>query len=197
MRPHIESLPRGRCLHTVGRLPRTLPSRPYGLQTEAHRPSLNLQSNAPFLGQKRWVTKQHLSRAENARLEWARMAEEIKDGKRLSFLQHLESRGLVHDVVGFVSIPAMVCLCGYVGEICVLLLTLLIINFRDRDLLNRIFTERRVGMYAGVDPTGPSLHVGHMLPLMILAWGYVWGLPVTFLVSYCKVKDWLSLWRRG
>lgn len=43
-----------------------------------------------------------------------------------------------------------------------------------------------MGMYAGVDPTGPSLHIGHMLPLMILAWGYVWGLPVTFLVSYCK-----------
>lgn len=42
-------------------------------------------------------------------------------------------------------------------------------------------------MYAGVDPTGPSLHVGHMLPFMILAWGYVWGLPVTFLVSYSSL----------
>lgn len=38
-------------------------------------------------------------------------------------------------------------------------------------------------MYAGVDPTAPSMHVGHMLPFMVLAWGYVWGLPVTFLVS--------------
>lgn len=38
-------------------------------------------------------------------------------------------------------------------------------------------------MYAGVDPTAPSLHVGHMLPFMVLAWGYVWGLPVTWVVS--------------
>lgn len=56
-------------------------------------------------------------------------------------------------------------------------------NCRERDLLHRIFTEKRVGVYVGVDPTGPSLHVGHMLPLMVLAWGYVWGLPVHFLVS--------------
>lgn len=54
---------------------------------------------------------------------------------------------------------------------------------RDRKQLNDILTNKRVGMYAGVDPTGPSLHVGHVLPFMILAWGYVWGLPVTWLVS--------------
>lgn len=53
----------------------------------------------------------------------------------------------------------------------------------DRDVLNNLFIEKRVGMYAGVDPTAPSLHVGHMLPFMVLAWGYAWGLPVTFLVS--------------
>ncbi|KAL3436954.1 hypothetical protein BDV09DRAFT_183913 [Aspergillus tetrazonus] len=54
---------------------------------------------------------------------------------------------------------------------------------RDRDLLHRVFTEKRVGIYAGVDPTAPSMHVGHMLPFMVLAWGYVWGLPVTFLLG--------------
>lgn len=53
----------------------------------------------------------------------------------------------------------------------------------ERDVLHRLFTEKRVGIYCGVDPTAPSLHVGHMLPFMVLAWGYVWGLPVTFLVS--------------
>lgn len=74
------------------------------------------------------------------------------------------------------------------------MLTLWSCRFRDRDLLHKLFTEKRVGLYAGVDPTGPSLHVGHMLPFMILAWGYVWGLPVTFLVSYrgpdgCDLQD--------
>jgi tyrosyl-tRNA synthetase len=54
---------------------------------------------------------------------------------------------------------------------------------RDRDLLRRLFVEKRAGLYVGVDPTAPSLHVGHMLPFMVLAWAYVSGLPVTFLVG--------------
>lgn len=54
---------------------------------------------------------------------------------------------------------------------------------RERELLHRVFTEKRAGIYVGIDPTAPSMHVGHMLPFMVLAWGYVWGLPVTFLVS--------------
>lgn len=54
---------------------------------------------------------------------------------------------------------------------------------RERDLLHKVFTEKRVGLYAGVDPTAPSLHIGHMLPFMVLAWAYVWGLPVFFLVG--------------
>ena len=50
-------------------------------------------------------------------------------------------------------------------------------------MLHKVFTEKRAGMYAGIDPTAPSMHVGHILPFMVLAWGYVWGLPVAFLVS--------------
>ena len=57
------------------------------------------------------------------------------------------------------------------------------LNCRERDLLHRVFTEKRAGIYVGIDPTAPSMHVGHMLPFMVLAWGYVWGLPVTFLVG--------------
>jgi tyrosyl-tRNA synthetase len=90
---------------------------------------------------------------KEAEEEWAEFAKQIKAGKRKSFVEHLEERGLIHDVVG------------------------------ERDLLHRVFTEKRVGMYAGIDPTAPSMHVGHMLPFMVLAWGYVWGLPVTFLLG--------------
>jgi tyrosyl-tRNA synthetase len=32
--------------------------------------------------------------------EWAEFAKEIKAGTRLNFAQHLEKRGLIHDVVG-------------------------------------------------------------------------------------------------
>ncbi|KAL4804301.1 hypothetical protein BDV18DRAFT_142915 [Aspergillus unguis] len=103
--------------------------------------------------QKRCITQQYLRRMEEAKKEWAGFAQEIKKGERKSFIQHLEDRELLNDTIG------------------------------ERDLLHNLFTEKRVGLYAGVDPTGPSLHVGHMLPFMVLAWGYVWGLPVTFLLG--------------
>ncbi|KAJ5225243.1 Tyrosine--tRNA ligase [Penicillium chermesinum] len=105
------------------------------------------------LEQKRWITQAWLARQEEGRKEWARHAEEIKNGTRKSFVEHLEERGLIHDVVG------------------------------ERDLLHRLFTEKRTGLYVGIDPTAPSMHVGHMLPFMVLAWAYVWGLPVTFLLG--------------
>ncbi|KAL9621160.1 MAG: hypothetical protein Q9160_004411 [Pyrenula sp. 1 TL-2023] len=44
-------------------------------------------------------------------------------------------------------------------------------------------TERRVGAYVGVDPTAPSLHVGHMIPFMALAWMYIYGYSAHFLLG--------------
>jgi tyrosyl-tRNA synthetase len=44
---------------------------------------------------------------EEARLDWLRRAKEIKDGKRQSFIEHLESRGLIHDVVGCVALDSL------------------------------------------------------------------------------------------
>lgn len=43
--------------------------------------------------------------------------------------------------------------------------------------------QKRIGVYVGVDPTAPSLHVGHLLPFMALFWMYIHGYPVTLLVS--------------
>lgn len=63
-----------------------------------------------------------------------------------------------------------------------------ILSHSERELLHKVFTEKRAGIYVGIDPTAPSMHVGHMLPFMVLAWGYVWGLPVTFLVRSRKVR---------
>lgn len=42
--------------------------------------------------------------------------------------------------------------------------------------------ERRVGAYVGIDPTAPSLHVGHLVPLMALFWMYVHGFHSVTLV---------------
>ena len=54
---------------------------------------------------------------------------------------------------------------------------------RDRDELDHLLTHKRVGVYCGVDPTAPSLHVGHMVPFMVLGWMYIYGYHSTFLVG--------------
>ena len=43
--------------------------------------------------------------------------------------------------------------------------------------------NKRVGAYVGLDPTAPSLHVGHLLPLMSLFWMYVSGFHAVTLVT--------------
>jgi len=55
-------------------------------------------------------------------------------------------------------------------------------NDSGRDELDQLLTQKRVGVYCGVDPTAPSLHVGHMVPFMVLAWMYIHGYHSTFLV---------------
>ncbi|KAF2132221.1 tyrosyl-tRNA synthetase-like protein [Dothidotthia symphoricarpi CBS 119687] len=62
-----------------------------------------------------------------------------------SILGVLEERGFVKDVAG------------------------------GRQTLDWLLTEKRIGAYVGVDPTAPSLHVGHLLPLMALYWMYFHG----------------------
>ncbi|KAJ5090660.1 Tyrosine--tRNA ligase [Penicillium argentinense] len=157
MRPRAAPLPRAPCRSV--RAPRA----PSGARTFAPasqtnplrdtRPAVYFQQSACTPQQKRFITQQWLKRMQDGKNEWARHAVEIKEGKRKSFAAHLEERGLIHDVVG------------------------------ERELLHQLFTEKRAGIYVGIDPTAPSMHVGHMLPFMVLAWGYVWGLPVTFLLG--------------
>ncbi|KAK4555149.1 tyrosyl-tRNA synthetase [Recurvomyces mirabilis] len=45
----------------------------------------------------------------------------------------------------------------------------------DRNTLDKLLRRRQVGFYAGIDPTAPSLHLGHLLPLMVLFWLYHHG----------------------
>ncbi len=39
----------------------------------------------------------------------------------------------------------------------------------DFEKLDEIMSEKKISFYAGFDPTGKSLHVGHMVPLMAMA----------------------------
>lgn len=69
------------------------------LQPNPFRPVLQttIQSDAV---QKRGITQKYLKRVKDAEKEWEGFAEEIKAGKRQNFVQFLEERGLIHDVVG-------------------------------------------------------------------------------------------------
>ncbi|KAK6430913.1 tyrosyl-tRNA synthetase [Oleoguttula sp. CCFEE 5521] len=53
----------------------------------------------------------------------------------------------------------------------------------DRNVLSNLLRKKQVGVYAGVDPTAPSLHLGHLLPLMVLFWFYLHGHHAVSLVG--------------
>jgi tyrosyl-tRNA synthetase len=56
-------------------------------------------------------------------------------------------------------------------------------NNSDRNVLNKVLQTKQVGVYAGIDPTAPSLHLGHLLPIMVLFWFYNHGHHAVSLVG--------------
>lgn len=49
-------------------------------------------------------------------------------------------------------------------------------------------TDRRLGVYVGIDPTAASLHIGHLLPLMALFWMYIHGYHTVTLLGGATSK---------
>lgn len=60
--------------------------------------------------------------------------------------------------------------------------------FSDRTALDTLLSSRRIGAYAGIDPTAASLHLGHLLPFMILFWLYIHGHSATSLIGGATAK---------
>ena len=58
-----------------------------------------------------------------------------------------------------------------------------LIKISTRDTLDALLTEKRIGAYVGIDPTASSMHVGHLLPLMVLYWLYIHGYHAVSLVG--------------
>jgi len=44
----------------------------------------------------------------------------------------------------------------------------LINDCTDTDGLDKLLSEEKIALYAGVDPTGDSMHIGHLLPFLVL-----------------------------
>ena len=55
--------------------------------------------------------------------------------------------------------------------------------FRSQQRIEDLMTSKRIGAYVGVDPTAPSMHIGHLVPLMCLFWLYVHGFHTVTLVG--------------
>ena len=68
-----------------------------------------------------------------------------------------------------------------------------------REQLDWLLAKKPIGVYVGVDPTAPSMHVGHLLPFMALFWMYLHGYPSVTLVSatHAHPKLGLTLWQLG
>lgn len=49
-------------------------------------------------------------------------------------------------------------------------------------------TNKRIGAYCGVDPTAPSLHVGHLLPFMVIFWMYLHGFHAVTVLGGATAK---------
>lgn len=110
MKPQISSLPSAARLSAR---PLNLPLSYRGVCHYAQiasvraRPSLSQSNRLVWLAdgrqvQRRWITLAYIQRMKDAEKQWKEWAQEIKAGKRLSFVQHLEQRELLHDVVGCV-----------------------------------------------------------------------------------------------
>lgn len=111
--------------------------------------------------QRRWISHNHVRKIAQAEDDWRERAKAIDEGRKRSMLEVLEERGFVHQITS------------------------------NRDQLKKLMDNKRIGAYAGIDPTAPSMHVGHMVPFMALAWLYIHGFPVYFVLggSTAKIGD--------
>jgi len=54
--------------------------------------------------------------------------------------------------------------------------------------LEKILLHEKITLYAGIDPSAPSLHVGHLLPLMVLLHFYLHGHKSIALIGNSTVQ---------
>ena len=106
---------------------------------------------------KRSITQGWLRKTAEAKVAWDAQAKEIQAGQKQGMLSVLEERGYVNAIAG------------------------------NRNDLEKLMNRKRIGAYLGLDPTAPSMHVGHLLPLMSLFWMYVNGFHAVTLVSSASI----------
>ncbi|ETS75232.1 hypothetical protein PFICI_13716 [Pestalotiopsis fici W106-1] len=116
---------------------------------------------AALQSQKRFITENVTRRRALHEQAWRRKAAKIKAGEEYNLWDVLKERGYVKDTAG------------------------------TSEQIWELMRRKRISAYVGVDPTAPSLHVGHLLPMMALFWMYIHGYGAVTLVggSTAKVGD--------
>ncbi|KAL5615466.1 hypothetical protein BROUX41_005511 [Berkeleyomyces rouxiae] len=101
----------------------------------------------------RHISKSYLLKKEQAAQEFSEQAEKIRKGEAKHVWDVFEERGLVKDIAG------------------------------RKETVKELLRIKRIGTYAGFDPTAPSLHVGHLMSMMPLFWLYFYGYPTVSLIG--------------
>lgn len=103
--------------------------------------------------QSRFISTSWLEKQDEAKRKWEERAKLIEEGKIQHIWDTFKDRGYVKDLAG------------------------------TEDQIKELMVQKRIGAYVGIDPTAPSLHVGHLLPLMPLFWMYINGYRAVTLVG--------------
>lgn len=113
-----------------------------------------------YISRRTYATKygKYAAKIAKAKDEWQERAAKIAGGEIPNTWDFLEERGFVKDTAG------------------------------KRDTIREIMRRKRIGAYVGIDPTAPSLHVGHLLPLMPLFWMYLNGYGAYSLLGGATVR---------
>ncbi|KAI5194827.1 tyrosyl-tRNA synthetase [Aureobasidium subglaciale] len=106
----------------------------------------------------RHFSRSAVARKSHSTTSWDQQVERTRAGHRKSLLTILEERGYVKDLAG------------------------------DRNALDKLLTEKSIGAYSGIDPTAPSLHLGHLLPMMVLFWMYIHGHKAVSIIGGATAK---------
>ncbi|KAK6949569.1 hypothetical protein Daesc_009652 [Daldinia eschscholtzii] len=117
-----------------------------------------IRSLAARRQQTRSIATTFLEKQEEARKIWEEKAEQIKAGKAPHIWDTFKERGFIKDIAG------------------------------TEDQIKELMRVKRIGAYVGIDPTAPSLHVGHLLPLMALFWMYLNGFRAVTVIGGATVK---------
>ncbi|KAI0473369.1 tyrosyl-tRNA synthetase [Xylariaceae sp. FL0804] len=112
-----------------------------------------LRSRAANRQPSRSVGLKYLEKQRQAQERWDQRAVQIQNGEARGLWDELKERGFVKDIAG------------------------------TDETISELMRVKRIGAYVGIDPTAPSLHLGHLLPLMALFWMYMHGYQAASVVG--------------